>query len=301
MTAFVLIKTPVADAEALSEQIWELPGILGIEELPADGQLVFRPDLDHHFVRFDGRSQYNAWLRTEEYRRGDHVLLKVYYTGEFPETFAVIGRGTVEPEDYLAQMRDQHHGRVIGKFWVGPPWESPRRTSFQLVSANEQDARSTIPVIIEPGTAFGLGDHPTTQLCLELLASIPRPRRVLDFGAGSGVLAIAAAKLWPGCELCLTELDQQCWSNIESNFALNGLPAPPVHADVPAGKFDLILANIYLEVLKSSVLKLDAKQLILSGILGAEQLTEFKRHLAGWRIIRQLEREDWFALQLERC
>ena len=95
------------------------PGILGIEELPADGRLGFRPDVADHFVRFDSRAQFDDWLRTEEFRRGEHVLLKVYHTGEFPEGFDIVARGSVEPEDYLAKMRAQHHGRVIGKFWVG--------------------------------------------------------------------------------------------------------------------------------------------------------------------------------------
>ena len=278
MTKFVLIQTPVPEVEMLSERIWALPGILGIEELPADGK-VFRPDLAHHFVRFDGRAQFEEWLRTEEFRQGN-ILLKVYHTGDFPGDFAIVAHGTVEPEDSLAQMRAQHHGRVIGSFWVGPPWEK----------AGER------PVLIEPGTAFGLGDHPTTQMCLELLSG--QAERILDFGAGSGILSIAAARLWPDCDLTLVEIDRQCWPNIEHNFALNGLPAPAIHATVPAGRFDLVLANIYLEVLKT-VLAIDAPRFIVSGLLGAEQLAALP--LAGCRITRQLQREDWFALELERC
>ncbi|MCG3149976.1 MAG: Ribosomal protein L11 methyltransferase [Verrucomicrobiae bacterium] len=280
MTQFVLIKTPLADAESLSTRIWELPGILGIEELPADGSLIFRPDLAHHFVRFDGRQQFDDWLRTEEFRRGDHILLKVYHTGELPDGFEVIARGTVEPEDYLAKMREQHHGRQIGPFWVGPPWEKPGQ----------------LPVIIEPGTAFGLGDHPTTQMCLELLSG--HPRRVLDFGAGSGILSIAAAKLWPDCELTLVEIDRQCWPNIEHNFTLNGLPVPPIYEQVPAGAFDLVLANIYLEILKS-VLTINAPHFIISGLLGAEQLAALST--GAFQVVRQLQREEWFALELRRC
>lgn len=279
MTHFVLLKTPVADAELLSARIWEIPGILGIEELPADGG-VFRPDIAHHFVRFDGRQQFEDWLRTEEYRRGECVLLKVYHTGDFPGEFDVMARGTVEPEDYLAKMREQHHGREVGRFWVGPPWERAGQR----------------PVVIEPGTAFGLGDHPTTQLCLELLSG--QPKRVLDFGAGSGILAIAAARLWPDCELTLVEIDRQCWPNIEHNFTLNGLPAPVIYETVPAGRFDLVLANIYLEILKS-VLTIAAPRFIISGLLGRDQLADL--NLAGFRIRRQLQREDWFALDLERC
>jgi ribosomal protein L11 methylase PrmA len=281
--SFVLIRTSPALAEQTSEQIWELPGILGIEELPADGQPVFRPDLAHHFVRFGSRAQYEEWLRTEEFRRGDQLLLKVYYTGDFPDTFDIIARGTVEPRDYLAEMRAQHHSRIVSKFWVGPPWETP--------------AAGKLPVIIEPGTAFGLGDHPTTQMCLELLAGIPSARRVLDFGAGSGILAIGAAKMFPECELSLTEIDRQCWPNIEHNFAINGLPVPPIHELAPPRLFDLVLANVYLEVLQSLV-TLETPRLIISGLLGEEQLADFRT--GDFRILRQLRREDWFAMELGR-
>lgn len=282
MTAYVLIETPVADAEILSERLWELPGILGIEELPADGSLVFRPDLAHHFVRFDGRQEFDDWLRTEQYRRGDRIRLKVYHTGAFPADIPVIGRGEVDAEDYLAPMRRQHHGRAIGPLWVGPPWEKPKA--------------GKLPVLIEPGTAFGLGDHPTTQLCLELLPGIPAPQRVLDFGAGSGILAIAAARLFPESQLTLVELDRQCWSNIEHNFALNGLAAPVIHEVTPPGCYDLVLANVYLEVLKTVVLKLEGRRLLISGLLGAEQVADLP--FDGFHVHRQLQRDDWFALDL---
>jgi ribosomal protein L11 methyltransferase len=263
--------------------IWEHPGVLGIEELPTDGQPVFQPDSDHNFVRFDSRAQYDEWLRTEQFRRDDVVLLKVYCTGEFPDTFDIIARGVVEPQDYLAAMREQHHGRVIDRFWVGPPWETP--------------PPDKLPVRIEPGMAFGLGDHPTTQMCLELLAGIPSARCVLDFGAGSGILAIAAARLFPEAKLWLTETDRQCWPDIERNFTLNNLPAPTILERAPDGSFDLVLANVYLEILRPLV-TLNTKRLIVSGLLGAEQLADFDP--GSFRVVRQLQREDWFALELCR-
>ena len=183
MQSFVLIQTTVAAAEELSAQLWEQPGILGIEELPVDGSDIFTVDPAHQFVRFDDRARYEAWLQTEAFRSGESILLKVYLAegATLPAHFTIVGSGTVEPRDYLAALRAQHHGRVIDKFWVGPPWEKP--------------SAGKLPVIIEPGMAFGLGDHPTTQMCLELLAGLtPSPRRILDIGTGTGILAIAAAR-----------------------------------------------------------------------------------------------------------
>ena len=296
MQSFVLIQTTVAAAEELSAQLWEQPGILGIEELPADGGDIFSVDPEHQFVRFDDRARYEAWLRTEAFRSNDNILLKVYLAegATLPAQFAIVGSGTVEPSDYLAAMREQHHGRVIGKFWVGPSWELP--------------PSGPLPVIIEPGMAFGLGDHPTTQMCLELLAGLPPPRRILDIGTGTGILAIAAARLFPDAELWLTDFDPQCRSSVENNFALNRLPVPAHQRygvrPLPAGPFDLVLSNVYLEALKSLVPRIHTSCWIVSGLLGQEQFAEF-RSVAEKRFdCRQiLQRDDsgtWFAAKLCR-
>ena len=296
MQSFVLIQTAVGEAEELSAQLWEQPGILGIEELPADGADFFKVDPAHQFVRFDDRARYDAWLRTEAFQNGTSILLKVYLAegAVLPARFDIVGNGTVEPSDYLAAMRDQHHGRVIGKFWVGPPWESP--------------LAGKLPVIIEPGMAFGLGDHPTTQMCLELLAGLPSPRRILDIGTGTGVLAIAAARLFPAAELWLTDYDPQCRSNVENNFALNGLPGPAHQRygvrPLPAGLFDLVLSNVYLEALKTLVPRIDAGCWIVSGLLGQEQFAEYRSVAEKRFYFRQVLQRDesgtWFAAKLCR-
>jgi len=296
MQSFVLIQTTVAAAEELSAQLWEQPGILGIEELPVDGSDIFTVDPAHQFVRFDDRARYEAWLQTEAFRSGESILLKVYLAegATLPAHFTIVGSGTVEPRDYLAAMRVQHHGRVIDKFWVGPPWETP--------------PSSLLPVIIEPGMAFGLGDHPTTQMCLELLAGRTPPRRVLDIGTGTGILAIAAARLFPDAELWLTDYDPQCRSSVENNFVLNGLSVPAHQRygvrPLPAGPFDLVLSNVYLEALKTLVPRIHAGCWIVSGLLGQEQFAEF-RSVADQRFdCRQVcQRDDsgtWFAAKLCR-
>ena len=101
------------------------------------------------------------------------------------DVFQRVESAPVEPcwED---RWRTFHHGVRIAGLWIGPPWEL---------------APSGVPaVVIEPGRAFGTGAHPTTRACVELLARGERGS-VLDAGCGSGVLAIAAAKL--GFELRL--------------------------------------------------------------------------------------------------
>ena len=83
-------------------------------------------------------------------------------------------------EGWEDSWREFHHGVVVGRFWVGPPWEEP--------------PPGLEPIVVDPGRAFGTGAHPTTRLSLELLQSSSRAR-LLDVGCGSGVLSIGAAKL----------------------------------------------------------------------------------------------------------
>ena len=85
----------------------------------------------------------------------------------------------VEP-GWEERWREFHRPVRVGPFWIGPPWEQPRA--------------DVVPVVIDPGRAFGTGAHATTQLCVELVAEL-EPASLLDLGCGSGVIAIAAALL----------------------------------------------------------------------------------------------------------
>jgi len=303
MHLFVLLQ----NAEALDEALWQMPGVLGIEELPANGNL-FSSSRD--CVRFDQRQQFDDWLRTETFPVS---LLKVYldlpgdealpaWLAQLPPC-ELVTYGTVVSCDYVSTVREQFHGYDVGqRFWVGPPWQTP--------------PAGKLPVIIEPGMAFGLGDHPTTQMCLELLEQISvgavsnrdrPPRRIFDIGTGTGVLAIAAGKLWPDAELWLSDHDPQCQSNVEHNFALNNLPVPSHqffgNQPLPAGSFDLVLSNIFLDAL-CELAPLVADRLrgcwIVSGLLGAAQATEFRQVAAAHFDCIEIRQRpgEWFGLAL---
>jgi ribosomal protein L11 methyltransferase len=111
--------------------------------------------------------------------------------GELPELGALeaaAGEGLVEvvstevPDDWADRWQDFHKPLLIGeRLWLRPSWEQPRG--------------GAIDVVIDPGRAFGTGAHPTTRLCLELLLELDASGPLIDLGTGSGVLAIAAAKL----------------------------------------------------------------------------------------------------------
>ena len=132
----------------------------------------------------------------EEERGPGYVEYAIYGgDGELPELGeidAAVGEGIVEvsaaeiPEDWADRWRDFHKPLLVGgRLWLRPSWEEPRAGAVDLV--------------VDPGQAFGTGAHPTTRLCLELLLELEAAGEaqgaLTDLGTGSGVLAIAAAKL----------------------------------------------------------------------------------------------------------
>ena len=102
-----------------------------------------------------------------------------------------------------------HRPVVIGRLWVGPPWERP--------------AEELLPVVVDPGQAFGTGAHPTTQLCLRFLLD-HAPVSLLDLGCGSGVLSIAAAKLGYRPVTAL-DLDTLRWTRVVAGLSSTNVTA----------------------------------------------------------------------------
>jgi ribosomal protein L11 methyltransferase len=132
----------------------------------------------------------------EEERGPDYVEYAIYGgEGELPELGEIevaAGDGLVEvvatevPDDWADRWQDFHKPLLVGeRLWLRPSWEAPRE--------------GTIDLVVDPGQAFGTGAHPTTRLCLELLLELAKAGEaqgpLTDLGTGSGVLAIAAAKL----------------------------------------------------------------------------------------------------------
>jgi ribosomal protein L11 methyltransferase len=185
-------------------------------------------------------------------------------------------------EDWEERWKAFHRGVAIAGLWVGPPWEQP--------------PAGTTAIVIDPGRAFGTGAHPTTRLCLELLAELDRGS-LLDVGCGSGVLAIAAAKLGYG-PVTAIDLDPQAVEATRANAASNQVVldarvADAVAAELPAA--ELAVANITLEFVERLGPSLAARQVVTSGYLVSEQ-----PELHGFRIVERRDREGWAADIWER-
>jgi ribosomal protein L11 methyltransferase len=191
----------------------------------------------------------------------------------------------------------------IGKaFWVTPPWAKPPRMPRRQV------------ITIEPGMAFGTGTHATTRGCLEFIEQAAHALRsaafeALDVGTGSGILAIALAKL--GAEkVWAVDIDPVAVKTARKNIRCNGVQSK-VRLDgarlsqIPKS-FALVVANLTAEVIFDLGVALETKVapggfLILSGILTPKADAIVRRlKLAGFRLVKRKYEKEWASLLLRR-
>jgi ribosomal protein L11 methyltransferase len=173
-----------------------------------------------------------------------------------------------------------------------------------------QPAGAEIVIHLDPGMAFGTGLHPTTQLCLRALERhLQEGDEVLDLGTGSGILAIAVAKLGSGSVLALDK-DPSAVRAAQENCRRNGVTSKVVvkqgSLPAPESPFDLVLANLLAGTLQEMAALLaeslsSGGTLIASGVLHdqAEEVTGTLM-AEGFRLIEQLPEEDWVGLVLRR-
>ena len=179
--------------------------------------------------------------------------------------------------------------RVSERLWIVPSW-------------HETPDPAAVNLILDPGMAFGTGSHPTTRLCLEWLERNVSPGcRLLDYGCGSGILAIAAARLGAG-SVAGVDIDPQAVEAARANAERNGVTALFADSAQPvAGEYDLVVANILsnpLRVLAPAICAhvRSGGRLALSGIL-REQADEIIAIYAQWLPMQVADvREDWVCL-----
>jgi ribosomal protein L11 methyltransferase len=180
------------------------------------------------------------------------------------------------------EWRRFHRPVRIDLLWVGPPWEEPDP--------------GALAVVIDPGRAFGTGAHPTTRLCLELLLGLERAS-LLDVGCGSGVLAVAAARLGFPRVLAVDE-DPIAVEAARANAAANGVEVDVRLGDAladPLPAADIAVANIALGPVEAVVARFGGRLVLASGYLDAEQPA-----VPGWEVLERRTAAGWGADLLGR-
>jgi len=190
------------------------------------------------------------------------------------------------------RWRRFHRPQRVGDLWIGPPWEEPDPGS--------------VAIVIDPGRAFGTGGHPTTRLCLELLLTLPPDGALADWGCGSGVLAIAAARLgWAPVVAC--DHDPASVAATRANAAVNGVSEIAVErTDLRRGGgpwAPTIVANLVRPLLLELAASMSEppQRLLVSGLL-REEAGEVAAAFAR-RGLRETERRhggEWAALLVVR-
>lgn len=242
----------------------------------------------------------------EEERGPGYVEYAIYGgEGELPELGdldAAIGGGRVEvsatevPDDWADRWRDFHKPLLVAdRLWLRPSWEPSRE--------------GTIDVVVDPGQAFGTGAHPTTRLCLEFLCGLEAAGEaggeLVDLGTGSGVLAIAAAKLgWS--PIRGYDHEPSALGAATANAAVNGVSMGLERMNLRERLPELapaVVANMTAPILKAVAGQMEAppRVLICSGLLPTEQ-DEVSGAFADVGLGEAERRQDgdWAALLLRR-
>ena len=174
------------------------------------------------------------------------------------------------------------------RIWICPSWETP-------------PVPDAINILLDPGLAFGTGTHPTTALCLQWLdAQDVKDRIVIDYGCGSGILAIAAALLGAR-QVIAIDNDPQAIQASESNRDLNGIAEQQLSVHLPGGKHpqaDILVANILsgpLEELTPIIAALvkPGGKLILSGVLTAQTQSLMNSYTPYFAMAEPVFLDEW--------
>ncbi|MBB6342226.1 ribosomal protein L11 methyltransferase [Pseudomonas fluvialis] len=252
-------------AETYEDALLEV-GAVSVTFMDAEDQPIFEPDLGttplwshtHLLALFEADTDPDNLV----------AHLQLLTGGELPQHQIE----QIEDQDWERSWMDNFQPMRFGqRLWIVPSWhEAPEPEAVNL--------------LLDPGLAFGTGTHPTTSLCLQWLdGQALEGCTVLDFGCGSGILAIAALLL--GAERAVgTDIDPQALEASRDNAGRNGIAAErfPLYlpGDMPAGTYDVVVANILAGPLVQLAPTISAHvrpggRLALSGIL-AEQADEVR-------------------------
>lgn len=228
-------------------------------------------------------------------------LMEAVFEGD-PVHFDICSEEIAEKDWVKLQANEIGIIEISETIRIIPPWKTNEITD---------DDPDINHIIINPGSAFGTGEHPTTRMCVQAMQKyVKKGDKVLDIGAGSGILGISAL-LFGASRVLSIEIDPNAFSNGMENYELNGLKdkfewhTGTIKTIDTEDKFNLIAANIFSHVILNDVdwikrFSLKDTKYIFSGIL-YEGSTDFIRELErkGFRLVDSMQLGEWMMLIME--
>ena len=230
------------------------------------------------------RSRIKALYATEVLAREAAVLLGAQ---DFFANCQVLGVTAVPDQDWVRLTQSQFAPvEITPEFWIVPTWHEPPAQAKTLIR-------------LDPGLAFGTGTHPTTRMCLRWIAGHPGLGRVLDYGCGSGILAIGAAK-FGASDIDAVDIDPAAVESTVLNAQANHVRLNAGLPDKVSGTYSTVLANILASPLKVLAPLLCAKgvagsHLVLAGILDRQE-QELKEAYLPYCQLSVADREEGWIL-----
>ena len=237
------------------------------------------------------RSRIQALFATEA-EAGEAASLLV--AQDFFADCQLLGVAAVPDQDWVRLTQSQFTPvEITPSFWIVPTWHEPPAEALRSIR-------------LDPGLAFGTGTHPTTRMCLRGIArrgeapAVPDPLgRTLDYGCGSGILAIGAAK-FGAVDIDAVDIDEAAVESTRLNAEANGVVLKSGLPDAAGGRYQTVLANILATPLKVLAPLLCAYvapggSLVLAGILERQE-DELKAAYAPYAALQVSDREDGWIL-----
>ena len=259
-----------ADAQTDAEQ-----ALFGEPGLPAPKEGWQRSRVIALFANEDLATEAEQLLKAQDFFEGCHVL----------------GRAPVADQDWVRLTQSQFAPvDITPEFWIVPTWHEPPKGARYVIR-------------LDPGLAFGTGTHPTTRMCLRWIASHPVNGRVLDYGCGSGILAIGAAK-FGSTDVVAVDIDVAAVQSAELNAQANAVHLAVGLPERAEGLFGVVFANILATPLKVLAPLLCAHvapggQLILAGIL-ERQTQELMDAYAPYCTLQVSDSQEGWVLMTAR-
>jgi len=234
-----------------------------------------------------------AWLRSQVIALfADQALAEqaahILKLQDFFENASLIRIAEVPAQDWVRLTQSQFEPvEITPDFWVVPSW-------------HEAPAQARQVIRLDPGLAFGTGTHPTTRMCLRWIAlHLHKGRRVLDYGCGSGILAIGAA-LCGAAEVDAVDIDADAVTAAQANAVANQVTVNTGLPDVAQGQYGLVVANILAAPLKVLAPLLcghveQGGHLLLAGIL-SRQIEEIQQAYAPYLQLQVADTQDGWVL-----